>query len=76
MSSYINELLTGQSNADQHLAASIKSIDEQLGEGYAKLHPELIAAFMKTSASYYHTTLLIDTFSDKMDELVSILAAE
>jgi hypothetical protein len=29
---------------------AIKEIDSLLGEGYAKQHPELIAAFMKTAA--------------------------
>ncbi|BET98208.1 hypothetical protein [Xenorhabdus taiwanensis] len=29
---------------------AVKEIDSLLGEGYAKQHPELIAAFMKTAA--------------------------
>lgn len=41
--------------ADEYLTAAIESIDSKLGEGYAKAHPELIGAFMRSSAQDFHT---------------------
>ncbi|MEC6520678.1 hypothetical protein, partial [Escherichia coli] len=32
------------------LKAAIRTIDRHAGEGYAKAHPELISAFMTTTA--------------------------
>jgi hypothetical protein len=37
-------------NADEHLRVTIDRIDARFGEGFAMAHPELIAAFMQTSA--------------------------
>jgi len=36
--------------ADEYLHSAIDHIDDRLGKGYAKQHPELVAAFMQTSA--------------------------
>lgn len=36
--------------AHTYLTCAIHDIDEVLGKGYAKAHPELIAAYMQTSA--------------------------
>jgi hypothetical protein len=36
--------------ADEYLHSAIDCIDARLGNGYAKAHPELIGAFMQTSA--------------------------
>ncbi|EPK7017665.1 hypothetical protein M0K72_004742, partial [Escherichia coli] len=35
------------------LRVSIKIIDRNAGEGYAKAHPELISAFMTTAAANF-----------------------
>lgn len=35
---------------DQYLVEAIKSIDQRLGEGYAKKNPQLVAAFITVSA--------------------------
>ncbi|EED1400021.1 hypothetical protein GW737_10170 [Escherichia coli] len=37
------------------LRVAIKIIDRNVGEGYAKAHPELISAFMTTAASNFST---------------------
>ncbi|HHU9911103.1 TPA: hypothetical protein ACUK78_002532 [Escherichia coli] len=37
------------------LRVSIKIIDRNAGEGYAKAHPELISAFMTTAAANFAT---------------------
>ena len=44
--------------ADEYLASAIGHIDLQLGEGYAKRHPELIAAFMQTAAMDLGTAVI------------------
>lgn len=50
------ELATQASmTAVEYLTAAIVSIDSKLGEGYAKAHPDLIGAFMRTSAQDFHT---------------------
>jgi hypothetical protein len=36
--------------AKYHLSCAIESIDNKLGEGYAKKHPELIGAFISAAA--------------------------
>ena len=36
--------------AHDYLMHAIHDIDEQLGKGYAKQHPELIVAYMQTAA--------------------------
>ena len=40
---------TGFFVVDQYLERSIRSIDEKLGEGYAKKNPNLIAAMLQVS---------------------------
>lgn len=40
----------GAMTADEYLRSAIDHTDDQLGKGYAKAHPELIAAFMQTAA--------------------------
>jgi hypothetical protein len=47
-----------QMTADDYMRGAINYIDGQLGEGYAKKHPELIGAFMRTCAADYDTVLL------------------
>ncbi len=41
----------GGSTAINYLNTAIESIDKQFGKGYAKAHPELVGAFMQTSAT-------------------------
>jgi hypothetical protein len=36
--------------ANEYLLSAVDRIDQKLGKGYAKQHPELIAAFMQASA--------------------------
>jgi hypothetical protein len=36
--------------AHDYFKASITTIDEKFGKGYAKKHPELVGAFMQTAA--------------------------
>ena len=36
--------------AHTYMACAVHDIDEMFGKGYAKAHPELVAAYMQTSA--------------------------
>jgi hypothetical protein len=40
----------GWMTADHYLMHAIDEIDKRLGEGFAKKHPELLAAFIQTAA--------------------------
>ena len=51
-------------SAHSWLTAAIRRIDEELGEGYAKAHPELVAAFMRTCAVDYAVGSLGNRFTD------------
>lgn len=57
------------STAEQYLLDAISSIDKHLGDGYAKRHPELIAAFMRSAAQDFHSTLLKAAAQDLRDVL-------
>jgi hypothetical protein len=48
----------------EYLDKAIERIDERFGEGYAKAHPELVAAFMYTSVADYGSTLIAETFTE------------
>jgi len=57
---------------DYMLKAS--DIDELLGKGYAKQHPELIAAYMQTAATDFGTAIVaggIETLSTLVDNAVN-----
>ncbi len=55
--------------ADEYLCGAIERIDARLGKGYAALHPDLIAAFMRTAAQDFHTALVKVAAQDMRDEL-------
>jgi len=40
-----------QMTAQTYMTQAVHDIDEIMGKGYAKAHPELIAAYMQTSAA-------------------------
>jgi hypothetical protein len=44
--------------AETYLRRAIEDIDNLLGEGYAKAHPELIAAYMQTAALDYGASII------------------
>lgn len=60
--------------ADEYLHSAIDHIDDRLGKGYAKQHPELIAAFMQTSAIDLGTAVIaraIETFSERLASAIT-----
>lgn len=44
--------------ADTYLREAIRRIDDQLGKGYARDHPELVAAFMKVASEDLRTSAI------------------
>jgi len=44
--------------AHDYMMKAIDDIDELLGKGYAKQHPELIAAYMQTAAIDFGTAII------------------
>jgi hypothetical protein len=41
--------------AATYLRAAVESIDKVFGEGHAKKHPDLVAAFLATAAADFHS---------------------
>jgi hypothetical protein len=44
--------------AAEYLDNGIRYIDDAFGDGYAKQHPELVAAFIRASAQDFHTAIM------------------
>ena len=44
--------------AHDYMLAAVTDIDKLLGKGYAKKHPELIAAFMRTATTDYGASMI------------------
>ena len=58
--------------AHDYMLKAIHDIDELLGKGYAKQHPELIAAYMQTAAIDFGTAIIaraIETLSTAGDNI-------
>ena len=56
--------------ADEYLHSAIDCIGARLGAGYAKAHPELIGAFMQTSAIDFAAGVIaraIETVADAIE---------
>jgi hypothetical protein len=55
---------------------AIKTIDDEFGHGYAKQHPELIAAFIRTAAADYQATLSaqsVQSIETSVEELANAI---
>ena len=61
--------------ADEYLANAIADIDKRLGTGYAKTHPELIAAFMQTAAIDMGSAVIAGAIEDLSETLGSAARA-
>lgn len=59
--------------ADYYLDKAIKNIDENLGEGYAAEHPDLIAAYMKTASIDYKTSVNNKILEECVSEITYVL---
>jgi hypothetical protein len=56
-----------------YLRAAVREIDEEFEEGYAKLHPELIAAVMQVAVAEYAASLSSATWAELLPDLVDRL---
>ncbi len=54
-----------------YLRDAVTQIDACFGEGYAKANPLLVAAFIRTSASDFHSAILKVSAQDIRDALFS-----
>ena len=62
--------------ACRYMIEATDAIDASFGEGYAKEHPDLIAAFMKTAAADFHTAILAKAIGggcEAMDEIAGAI---
>jgi hypothetical protein len=50
--------------AHDYFHAAIHDIDEKFGDGYAKSHPELVGAFMRTCAADFAATWTHDVLEE------------
>ena len=62
-------------SANTYLSAAIADIDRRLGEGYAKGHPELIAAYVRTAAIDYAATTLAQQVRAGLDALADAVSS-
>jgi hypothetical protein len=59
--------------ANEYLMSAVDHINQQLGDGYAKQHPELIAAFIQASAIDLGTAVIARAIESLSDSLVGTL---
>jgi hypothetical protein len=55
--------------ADEYLRAGVRTIDKQFGDGYAREHPELVAAYMKTCAIDFGTSVLVVAIQEAVEQV-------
>ena len=58
--------------ADSYMRQAVKCIDQLFGKGYAEKHPELVAAFIQTSAIDMGTAVIARAVESLKDPLNSI----
>jgi hypothetical protein len=59
--------------ADEYLMKAITNIDARLGQGYAKAHPELIAAFMQAAAIDMGTATIAKCVDSALEEVAGAI---
>lgn len=62
--------------AGDYLEHGIRQIDGALGKGYAKDHPELIAAFMQTAAIDFASATIAKTLASALEEIATALTGD
>jgi hypothetical protein len=56
----------------QHFLCAVRDIDREFGEGYAKAHPELLAAVLEVAATDYRTAIQIKSFEEQIEYSVQV----
>lgn len=67
-------MLQAMDTSEGYLKRAIRSIDQELGENFAKTHPQLVGDFMKTAAMDFDTTMTrqaLDYLSNDWDRLAT-----
>jgi len=55
--------------AHEYLLKAVRHIDDQFGKGYAKAHPELVAAFMDVAAKDFNNAVFCKALQEASDTL-------
>lgn len=55
--------------AFHYLLRAEKDIDDHFGPGYAKAHPELMAAYMQTAAADFSATFGLQSIAENLAEI-------
>jgi hypothetical protein len=55
--------------ASDYMRFGVQEIDAQFGPGYAKAHPELLAAFMRTAAADFGASIIAKEIGGAIDSL-------
>ncbi len=61
------------STASDYMRAAVDAIDKQFGTGYAKAHPELVAAFMQTAAADFSAGLSSKTLGHALTRITTAI---
>jgi hypothetical protein len=56
----------------QYFLCAVRDIDREFGEGYAKAHPELLAAVLEVAAADYRTAIRIKSFEEQIEYSVQV----
>ena len=56
----------------QYFLCAVRDIDREFGEGYAKAHPELLAAVLEVAAADYRTAIQIKSFEEQIEYSVQV----
>jgi hypothetical protein len=62
--------------AHDYMLAGITSIDDLFGKGYAKAHPELLAAYMQTAAIDFHSAIIVKDLGGALERIANALEGE
>ena len=69
-----NETLLQQAplTANEYLDAAIIAIDARFGDGFARIHPELIAAYMLTCATDAGTAVIARAIASVLERTLTV----
>jgi hypothetical protein len=60
--------------AQMYLSQAVDCIDNQFGPGYAKAHPDLVAAFMQVSGQDFTMAILAQAINEAAEEIARAVA--
>jgi hypothetical protein len=70
---YTTLMRQAPATAQVYMTEAVKCIDQQFGSGYAKQHPDLVAAFMKVSSEDFYIGSLGVAIQDASDKIAGAL---